>query len=184
MSEAVVKKFLFSKRTQSSYHSVVSNDDDEGKCRSNSWEFVNRIKKENFYECDVLSKKDSVEKTSISTYRRKRVQSCPDSMDLRKLSKSLELAIIQLKEICREGKVNYTIHDMILSKWGEQFIKETESTSSCNESTCSECFEEETNHRNKVFYNRNRMSTVVDEAERYPHISRFVWYEIWDVISA
>ena len=164
MSEAVVKKFLFSKRTQSSYHSVVSNDDDEGKCRSNSWEFVNRIKKENVYECDVLSKKDSVEKTSISTYRRKRVQSCPDSMDLRKLSKSLELAIIQLKEICREGKVNYTIHD----------IKETESTSSCNESTCSECFEEETNHRNKVFYNRNRMSTVVDEAERYSHISRFV----------
>ena len=164
MFEAVIKKFLFSKRTQSSYHSVVSNDDDEGKCRSNSWEFVNRIKKENVYECDVLSKKDSMEKTSISTYRRKRVQSCPDSMDLRKLSKSLELAIIQLKEICREGKVNYTIHD----------IKETESTSSCNESTCSECFEEETNHRNKVFYNRNRMSTVVDEAERYSHISRFV----------
>ena len=116
MLEAVIKKFLFSKRTQSSYHSVVSNDDDEGKCRSNSWEFVNRIKKENVYECDVLSKKDSMEKTSISTYRRKRVQSCPDSMDLRKLSKSLELAIIQLKEICREGKVNDTIHDMILSK--------------------------------------------------------------------
>ena len=66
---------------------------------SRSWEFVYQ-RNDNFYEC--VRRKNCLERTS-NIYRRKRVKSCPESMDLRRLSKSLELAIVQLQEICEEG---------------------------------------------------------------------------------
>ena len=77
----------------------ITKNDDEIRPISRSWDFVFQ-RNDQFYEC--VRKQNSLAKTS-NVYIRKRVRSCPEYMDLRKLSKSLELTIIQLKEICEEG---------------------------------------------------------------------------------
>ena len=79
---------------------------DKEKIHSKSWEFVCQTRRENVFNCDVLSKNDSWQKTSTTVHRRKRARSCSESTDLRKLSKDLELAVIQLNKICDEGKIN------------------------------------------------------------------------------
>ena len=79
---------------------------DKEKFHSKSWEFVCQTRRENVFKCDVLSKNDCSQKTSTTVHRRKRIKSCPESTDMRKLSKSLELAVIQLNKICDEGKID------------------------------------------------------------------------------
>ena len=108
MLQAAIKMFLTKTHTnnESSENLSVNNICKTGKNVDQriirSWEFV--YQRNDFYEC--VRRKNSSEKTS-SVYKRKRVKSCPDYMDLRKLSKSLELAIIELKEICEEGTYIY-----------------------------------------------------------------------------
>ena len=105
MLQAAIKKFLT--KTQSNKESpgkfydndICEIEKDEIRHISRSWEFVYQ-RSDYHYEC--VGKNNCLEKPS-NVYRRKRVKSCPEYMDLRKQSKSLELAIIQLKEICEEG---------------------------------------------------------------------------------
>ena len=130
-------------------------NEDEIRPIRRSWEFVYQ-RNDHFYEC--------VRK------RRKRVKSCPEYMDLRKLSKSLELAIMQLKEICEEGisvddQEKSHILNYLLSL-DEQYLQDNDSTSSCTESSCIECLEEETFHRNNIFYNKNRLSMAIGDDDR------------------
>ena len=51
-------------------------------------------------------------------------------------------------------------------KLGDQFILDNDSTSSCNEPSCIECLEDETSHRNSIFYNKNRLSMAIDDNDR------------------
>ena len=109
MLQAAIRMFLTKTHTNSASESteklydnnIGENQKNEDEIRpiSRSWEFVYQ-RNDHSYEC--VRKNNSLGKKS-NAYRRKRVKSCPEYMDLRKLSKSLELAIIQLKEICEEG---------------------------------------------------------------------------------
>jgi len=171
MLQAAIKMFLTQTRSnnESSEKHFDQKKDDEIRHISRSWEFVYQ-RNDHFYEC--VKKKNSWETTS-NVFRRKRVKSCPEFMDLRKLSKSLELAISQLREICEEGtrklrlsirqKLSYSQLSWII---GEQFLQDNDSTSSCNDSSCIECLEEETSYRNKIFYNKNRLSMAIDDDDR------------------
>ena len=108
MLQAAIKMFLTKTRsnnesTEKLYEDNISRikkNYDEIRSMSRSWDFVYQ-RNDQYYEC--VRKQNCLEKNS-NVNRRKRVRSCPEYMDLRKLSKSLELAIIQLKEICEEGK--------------------------------------------------------------------------------
>ena len=107
MLQAAIRMFLIKTHTNNESaeklydNKIGENQKNEDEIRpiSRSWEIVYQ-RNDHFYEC--VRKNNCLEKTS-NVYRRKRVKSCPEYMDLRKLSKSLELAIIQLKEICEEG---------------------------------------------------------------------------------
>ena len=104
MLQAAIKMFLTKTNSNNEsseklyVNNIVKENVDQRRHIIRSWEFV--YQRNDFYEC--VRKKNCLEKPS-NVYRRKRVKSCPEYLDLRKLSKSLELAIIQLKEICEEG---------------------------------------------------------------------------------
>ena len=57
---------------------------------------------------------------------------------------------------------------------GDQFLQDNDSTSSCNESSCIDCLEEETAHRNTIFYNKNRLSMAIDDDDRLVAADHFV----------
>ena len=68
-------------------------------------EFIQQTKKKDSYNFEIVSRKHKSQNFEIRypRYKRKRVLSCPDSTDLRNLSKTIEFAILDLKKICEEG---------------------------------------------------------------------------------
>jgi len=114
-----------------------------------TWEFMQQTKRKDSFDFEIVSRKHKSENFEVRypRYRRKRVLSCPDSTDLRNLSKTIEFAILDLKKICEEG---------------EQFLWEEDSNSSskCDEnSSDTEVFEEEV--KKEIFYDKKRMSNAV-----------------------
>jgi len=114
-----------------------------------TWEFIQQTKKKDCYDFEIVTRKHRNFEVRYPRYKRKRVLSCPDSTDLRNLSKNIEFAILDLKQICEEG---------------EQFLCDDDSLSSskCDDSGSEgEDFENIVNK--EIFYNKNRMSTAVLE---------------------
>lgn len=114
-----------------------------------TWEFMQQTKRKDSFDFEIVSRKHKSENfdARFPRYRRKRVLSCPDSTDLRNLSKTIEFAILDLKKICEEG---------------EQFLWEEDSGSSskCDEnSSDTEVFEEDV--KKEIFYDKKRMSTAL-----------------------
>ena len=53
-----------------------------------------------------------------------------------------------------------------LKSLGEQYLQDNDSTSSCTESSCIECLEEEVSYRNNIFYNKNQLSMAIGDDNR------------------
>eukprot|EP00092_Neocalanus_flemingeri_P033694 GFUD01036627.1.p1 GENE.GFUD01036627.1~~GFUD01036627.1.p1 ORF type:complete len:225 (+),score=71.12 GFUD01036627.1:215-889(+) len=152
MLQNAIRKFLMRKFSKSEPEVTIVKDYQEFDPEINkTWEFIQQTKRKDCYDFEIVSRKHKSENFEVRypRYRRKRVLSCPDSTDLRNLSKTLEFAILDLKKICEEG---------------EQFLCDDDSNSSskCDDSGSEgEVFEE--NVKKEVFYNKNRMSTVLLE---------------------
>jgi len=154
MLQNAIRKFLLRKPSKCEPEVPIVQDYQEFdpmRDINKTWEFIQQTKKKDSYDFEIVTRKHHSENFEVRypRYRRKRVLSCPDSTDLRNLSKTIEFAILDLKKICEEG---------------EQFLCDDESLSSskCDDTdTEVEVFEEDV--KKEIYYNKNRMSTAVLE---------------------
>ena len=108
MLQTAIRKFLLRKPSKSEPEAAIVpeyQEFDPIRDVNKTWEFIQQTKKKDSYDFEIVSRKHSSENFEVRypRYRRKRVLSCPDSTDLRNLSKTIEFAILDLKKISEEG---------------------------------------------------------------------------------
>ena len=104
MLQEAIRKYLL-RKPETHEAEIQNNDFDPIRDVDNSWKFIQQTKRKDCHDLEIVTRKHKSENFEVRypRYRRKRVLSCPDSTDLRNLSKSIEFAILDLKEICEEG---------------------------------------------------------------------------------
>ena len=108
MLQTAIRKFLLRKPSKHEpEESLVHQYQEFDPIRdiNKTWEFMQQTKRKDSFDFEIVSRKHKSENfdARFPRYRRKRVLSCPDSTDLRNLSKTIEFAILDLKKICEEG---------------------------------------------------------------------------------
>ena len=121
MLQNAIRKFLLQKPSKCEPEaSIVQEYQEFDPIRdvNKTWEFIQQTKKKVIYDFEIVSRKQSSENFEMRypRYRRKRVLSCPDSTDLRNLSKNVEFAILDLQKISEEGCRLESINTLFLHR--------------------------------------------------------------------
>ena len=121
MLQNAIRKFLLRKPSKCEPEETIVKEYQEFdpiRDVNKTWEFIQQTKKKDSYDFEIVSRKHNSENFEIRypRYRRKRVLSCPDSTDLRNLSKNVEFAILDLQKISEEGYRLESINTLFLHR--------------------------------------------------------------------